>query len=80
MSTVQDDKPIAVEGASVSISVDEHFHHHGWFHFGFGKQWANFRTTIHAVNLYLRITLAMTMPHCFFIESLRKTQVLCGRR
>jgi hypothetical protein len=36
MSTVQDDKPIAVEGASVSISVDEHFHHHGWFHFGFG--------------------------------------------
>src|SRR5689334_14910440 len=35
MSTVQDDKPVAVEGASVSIRVDEDFHH-GWFHFGFG--------------------------------------------
>src|SRR5262245_1262057 len=35
MSTTQDNQPIAVEGASVSIRVDEHFHRHGWFHFGF---------------------------------------------
>ena len=35
MSAAQDDKPVAVQGASVSIRVDEHFHHRGWFHFGF---------------------------------------------
>src|SRR5262245_26044787 len=35
MSTASDDKPVAVQGASVSIRVDEHFHHRGWFHFGF---------------------------------------------
>jgi hypothetical protein len=37
MSAVQDDQPIAVEGASVSIRVNEDFHHRGWFHFGFGR-------------------------------------------
>src|SRR5262245_2208405 len=35
MSATQDNQPITVEGASVSIRVDEHFHRHGWFHFGF---------------------------------------------
>jgi hypothetical protein len=35
MSIVQDDTPVAVQGASVSIRVDENFHH-GRFHFGFG--------------------------------------------
>ena len=35
MSATQDDKPVAVAGASVSIRVDEHFHRHGWFDFLF---------------------------------------------
>ena len=35
MTTAQDDKPVAVAGASVSIRVDEHFHRHGWFDFLF---------------------------------------------
>src|SRR5262245_14116586 len=35
MTVAQDDQPTAVEGASVSIQVDEHFHRHGWFDFFF---------------------------------------------
>src|SRR5690242_6989633 len=35
MTTAQDDKSVAVAGASASIRVDEHFHRHGWFDFLF---------------------------------------------